>query len=103
MRLVPKLALALLLGVFVVVAAFTAWRVRGEVEAFDYDIRRVQRIVGITAAAALSKTRTRADAVRLVQRVDASREKIRLRFVSLSPHADSAMAPLVKLAPDQIP
>ena len=55
MRLVPKLAMALLAGVFLVVAVFTAWRVRGELSTFDRDIRRDQRVIGLTAAAAVSR------------------------------------------------
>lgn len=103
MRLVPKLALTLLTGVFAVLAAFTAWRVRGEVDTFDHDVRRDHRMVGITAAAALSKTRTRAEAMRLAQRIDASRERIRIRFVSLAHEPDPNVVPLVALAPHQIP
>lgn len=97
MRVVPKLALALFSGVFVVVAAFTALRVKREISAFDQDARRDQRLVGVTAGAALAQTRMREDAVRLARRVDASRESIRVRFVSLGtePHAD--LRPLVAL------
>ena len=67
MRLVPKLAMALLAGVFLVVAIFTAWRVRGELAEFDRDIRRDHRVIGLTAAAAVSHVPTREDAVRLVE------------------------------------
>ena len=35
MKLVPKLALALFAGVVVVVAGFTGWRVRRDIELFD--------------------------------------------------------------------
>jgi two-component system, NtrC family, sensor kinase len=103
MRLAPKLALALLAGVFVVVAIFTAWRVRGEMQAFDHDIRRDHRIIGLTAAAAVSKTRTREDAVRLVQRIDGSRENIQIRFVSLGANPDPTLTPLVAIGPDRAP
>jgi signal transduction histidine kinase len=96
-KVVPKLALALFAGVFVVVAAFTAFRVRSEIHEFDLDARRDQRIVGLTAGAALSKTRTREEAVRLAKRVDASREGIRVRFVSLDPQAEPKLRPLVTL------
>lgn len=97
MKLVPKLALALFAGVFVVVAAFTAFRVRSEIQLFDQDVRRDQRIVGLTAGAALSKTRTREEAIRLAKRVDASRESMRVRFVSLDPSAEPKLRPLVPL------
>ena len=99
MKVVPKLALALFAGVFVVVAVFTVLRVRSEIELFDQDARRDQRIVGLTAGAALSKTRTREEAVRLARRVDASRELIRVRFVSLSTDAPRELRPLVPLSP----
>jgi len=102
-KLVPKLALALFAGVFVVVFAFTALRVRSEIQLSDQDVRRVQRIVGLTAGAALAKTRTREEAVRLAQRVDASREAIRVRFVSFARDRDSALRPLVPMRPDKVP
>ena len=98
MRVVPKLALALFAGVFVVVAAFTAMRVRSEIELFDQDVRHDQRIVGVTAGAALAKTRMREDAIRLARRVDASREFMRVRFVSLGPQPQKELRPLVELA-----
>ena len=103
MKLVPKLALALFAGVFVVVFAFTAFRVRSEIQLADQDVRRVQRIVGLTAGAALAKTRTREEAIRLARRVDASREVIRVRFVSLGPDRDPALLPLVPMRPDKVP
>ena len=102
MKLVPKLAIALLAGVFVVVAAFTAFRVRNEIATFDADVRRDQRIVGLTAAAALAKTRTREDAIRLARRVDATREHIRIRFVSFAPTPDPTLAPLVHRNPSDV-
>lgn len=98
MKVVPKLAFALFAGVFVVVAAFTVIRVQSEIQEFEQDARRDQRIVGLTAGAALSKTRTREEAIRLAKRVDSSRERIRVRFVSLDPRADSKLRPLVPLA-----
>jgi two-component system, NtrC family, sensor kinase len=102
-KLVPKLAFALFAGVFVVVFAFTALRVRSEIQLSDQDVRRVQRIVGLTAGAALAKTRTREDAIRLARRVDASREAIRVRFVSFAPDRDLALHPLVPMKPDKVP
>jgi signal transduction histidine kinase len=98
LKLVPKLALALFVGVFAVVAGLTAWQVRREIELFDQDVRRDQRIVGITAGAALSSRRTREDAVKLASRVDQSREAIRVRYVSLSPDAPKEWRPLVPIA-----
>lgn len=103
MKVVPKLALALFAGVFIVVGVFTALRVRSEIEAFDRDVRRDHRIVGLTAAAALAKTRTREDAIRLARRVDATRELINVRFVSLSAGAEPELRPLVSLAASDLP
>jgi two-component system NtrC family sensor kinase len=102
MRLVTKLALALVAGVFVVVAVFTALRVRGEIELFDEDARRDQRLIAVTAGAALAQSRTREDAIRLAKRVDASRENMEIRFVSFdrSPRAD--LRPVVEPAPGEI-
>jgi signal transduction histidine kinase len=96
-KLVPKLALALFAGIFVVVFAFTALRVNSGIQLFDEGVRRDQRIVGLTAGAALAKTRTREDAIRLAHRVDASRETIRVRFVSLAADSASPLRPLVPL------
>jgi signal transduction histidine kinase len=95
MRLVPKLALSLFAGVFVVVVGFTTWRVRRDIELFDEDARRDQRVVGVTAAAALSRHRTLDDAVRLARRVDTSRESIEVRYVILRDGAPPALRPLV--------
>jgi len=103
MRLVPKLAMALLAGVFLVVAVFTAWRVRGELSTFDRDIRRDQRVIGLTAAAAVSRAPTRTDAVRLVESVDASREAMHIRFVSLAEPAGTVLGPLTTIPSEQRP
>ena len=103
MKLVPKLALALFAGVVVVVAGLTAWQIRREIELFDEDVRRDQRIVGITAGASLSSRRTRDDATRLAQRVDESRETIRVRYVSLAPEAPKSLQPLVRVSLADLP
>jgi hypothetical protein len=103
MKLVPKLTLTILIGVFVVVAVFTAWRVRGELETFDREIRQDHRIIGLTAAAALSKTRTREEALRLAQRIDDSRERIRIRFVSLGEATDQRLIPMTHIPRQQVP
>ncbi len=42
-------------------------------ELFDEDARRDQRLIAVTAGAALAQTRTLEDAIRLAKRVDASR------------------------------
>src|SRR5690348_2578701 len=103
MRLVPKLAMALLAGVFLVVALLAAWRVRRELAEFDSDIRRDHRVIGLTAAAAVSKVPTRQDAVRLVESIDATREAMHIRFVSLREPAGSALGPLTPIPPEQRP
>jgi two-component system, NtrC family, sensor kinase len=102
-KVVPKLALALFAGVFAVVALFTGVRVRSEIQLFDQDVRRDQRIVGVTAGAALAKTRTREEAARLARRVDASRESMRVRFVSLAANPEPALRPLILLEPARKP
>ncbi len=102
-RLVPKLAVALFAGVFVVVAAFTAWRAKRDIEAFDADARRDQRVVGVTAGAALSPQRTVADAIRLAARVNESREGITVRYVSLADEAQADVRALHRLAPAERP
>lgn len=103
MNLVARLALAILLGVFSVLGAFTVWRVRGEIETFDREIRRDHRIIGLTASAALSKTRTRQEAMRLAERIDASRERIGVRYVSLGPAPDSGMKPSYAISQQEAP
>jgi two-component system, NtrC family, sensor kinase len=103
MRLVPKLGLALLAGVFVVVAAFTALRAKRDVEAFDADARRDQRIVGVTAGAAIAPQLTLQEAVRISGRVNDSREGIQIRFVSLGDGAPPELEPLLDLAPSDRP
>jgi two-component system NtrC family sensor kinase len=102
LKLVPKLTVALFAGVFAVVAGFTVWRVQRDIELFDQDVRRVQRIVGVTAGAALSRTRTREDAIHLAQRVDQSREIIRVHYVSLGPHPPSKMRPLLSVPASEL-
>jgi len=102
-KLVPKLALALFAGVVVVVAGLTAWQIRREIDLFDEDVRRDQRIVGITAGASLSSRRTREDATRLARRVDESRETIRVRYVSLAPEVPNALRPLVPVRLADLP
>jgi two-component system NtrC family sensor kinase len=104
LKLVPKLTLALSAGVFAVVAGFTFWQVRREIDTFDQDARRVQRIVGVTAGAAVARTRTREDAIRLARRVDQSRETIRVHYVSLAADPPAGMRPLLPPRPgDLIP
>jgi two-component system, NtrC family, sensor kinase len=102
-KLVPKLTLALLAGVLVVVAGYTAWRVKGDIELFDQDARRDQRVVGITAGAALAKSRTRDDAIRVANRVDQSRERMRVRYVSITAAAPEQLRPLLLVAQSALP
>ncbi len=102
MRVVPKLALALLAGVFTVVAGFTAWQVRRDIELFDQDARRDQRIIGVTAGAALATTRTRDEGLRLARRVDATRETIHVRYVSFGSDDQSDLRPTLPLASTEL-
>lgn len=103
MKLVPKLSLALFAGVFAVVAVFATWRVRDEIELFDQDLRKDHRVIGLTASAALSLARTREDALAMTGRVDASRDNMHIRYVSLAPDADLAERPLLALKPSELP
>lgn len=80
-----------------VVGVFTALRVQSDIDAFDQDARQNQRVVGVTAGAALARTRTREDAIRMAGRVDASREVMRIRFVSFDPGAEPRLKPLIPL------
>lgn len=102
MKLVPKLATALLSGVFVVIAVFTVWRIREEIRAFDHDVRTQQRVIALTTAASLYKGRTREEAMRLAARVDATRNVIRVRFVSLGSDPGPALEPRVEAASVQL-
>lgn len=97
MKLVPKLTLALFAGVFAVFAGFTVWQVQRDIELFDQDVRRDQRIIGVTTGAALARTRTRDDAIRLARRVDASREAMRIHYVSFDPNAAADLRPLLSV------
>ena len=102
MKLVPKLALALSVGVFAVVAALTAWRVHDEIELFDQAARRDQQIIGVTAAAALLKTRSHEHAVHMVERVNASRNGVTIRYVSFAADAPTEIRPLSRLPPSEL-
>lgn len=102
-KLVPKLALALFAGVFAVVVGFTAWRVHRDIELFDQDVRKDQRVVAVTAAAALAKSRSQEDAIRLVRRVDETRESIRIRYVSMAADAPMSLRPVVPLRDTELP
>ncbi len=101
-KLVPKLALALSVGVFAVVAALTAWRVHDEIELFDQAARRDQQIIGVTAAAALLKTRSHEHAVHLVERVNASRNGVTIRYVSFASDARPEIRPLLPLPASEL-
>jgi two-component system, NtrC family, sensor kinase len=104
MHLTRKLVLALLLGVFAVVVAFSISRIRREIALFDGDMRRDHRTIGLTAAAAVSKNHgAGGDAVELVRRVDASRDNVSIRFVSLAGNAAYELAPAMRLGPSQRP
>ncbi|MEI9937299.1 MAG: HAMP domain-containing sensor histidine kinase [Pseudomonadota bacterium] len=103
MKLVPKLALALSVGVFAVVSALTAWRVHDEIELFDQAARWDQQIIGVTAAAALSKSRSHQLAVQLVERVNESRNGVTIRYVSFASDAATEIRPLLSLAASELP
>jgi two-component system NtrC family sensor kinase len=103
LKLVPKLGMALFAGVSAVVAVFTAWRIEQEIRLFDEDARKDQRVVGMTAGAALSTTKTREDALFMTRRVDESRANIHIRYVSFAPDSSDEERPLLHLEPEEIP
>ena len=99
MRLTRKLVLVLLLGVFAIVAVFSVFRIRREIALFDGDMRRDHRMIGLTAAAAVSKNHgAPRDAVELVRRVDASRDNVSIRFVSMASDAGLETRPVLRLS-----
>lgn len=97
MKIARKLVIALLLGFLAVEFTFALFRIQREIALFDSDMRRDHRVIGLTAAAALGTPGT--DPVERVRRVDATRENVGIRFVSLSPNADPEIAPLVPRKP----
>ncbi len=103
MKLAHKLAFALVLGVLAVVALFGVWQVKREVALLDGDVRRDHRVIGVTAAAAIVKAHSRDRAIELVERVNASRENLDIRFVSLSKDAGPAFRPLVPVSARELP
>jgi two-component system NtrC family sensor kinase len=103
MKLAHKLAFALVLGVLAVVALFGIWQVKREVALLDGDVRRDHRVIGVTAAAAIVKAHSRDRAIELVERVNASRENLDIRFVSLSRDASPAFRPLVPVSARELP
>jgi signal transduction histidine kinase len=102
-KLVPKLALTLFAGVAAVVAVFATWRVSEEIELFDQDARKDQRVIGLTASAALSLARTREDALAMTRKVDESRANIHIRYVSFGPDADDNERPLLAVPQNELP
>jgi two-component system NtrC family sensor kinase len=100
MKLANKLALALLGGVLLVVAAFATWRIHREVTLLDLDVLRDHRLLSLTAAAAVMNEGSRNEAIELVRRIDASRENVTFRYVSFSPEAPPALRPAL---PEALP
>lgn len=103
LKLVPKLGLSLFAGVFAVVAVFAMWKVRDDIEMFDQDARNDQRVVGVTAGAALSTTRTREDALLMTRRVDESRPTMHIRYVSMDGDTSDDNRPLLALEAKEWP
>jgi two-component system NtrC family sensor kinase len=103
MKLAHKLAFALVLGVLAVVALFGVWQVKREVALLDDDVRRDHRLIGVTAAAAIVKAHSRDSAIELVGRVNASRENLAIRYVSLSRDASPVFRPIVPVSPRELP
>src|SRR6478609_568972 len=98
MKLANKLAIALLIGVLMVVSAFAAWRVRREVALLDEDVLRDHRMLSLTAAASVVRRDSRAAALEIVRRIDASRENLTVRFVSSSEGAPEELRPVLPIS-----
>ncbi len=100
MRLAKRLGIALILGVFLVLAAFAYVRLEREVQLFDSDMRRDHRTLGETLAVAVAQTwesEGEDAALALVSRVSAARADVTARWVSLRPDAPARQRPAVDL------
>ena len=100
MKLAKRLGIALILGVFLVLAAFAYVRLEREVQLFDSDMRRDHRTLAETLAVAVAQTwesEGKHAALALVNRVSAARADVSTRWVSLDPDAPASVRPAVSL------
>ena len=98
MKLGTKLGVALILGVFLVLAGFAYVRFQREIQLFDSDTRRDHRTLGRTLAVAVGQVwegEGELAAHELVRRVNATRAEITIRWVSLAPDAPVERQPAV--------
>ena len=98
MKLARRLGIALILGVFLVLAAFAYVRLEREVQLFDSDMRRDQRTLAESLAVAIAQTwefEGEEAARALVNRVSAARTDVSARWVSLKPDAIAEERPAV--------
>jgi signal transduction histidine kinase len=87
-KLVQKLTLALILGVFVVLAANAFFRVRREVALFQSDRVRDHQLVGLALGAAFAavwRAEGEAHARAMLDQANAREDKISVRFVGADP------------------
>lgn len=100
MKLARKLTVALVLGIFAVLAFHSYIRLRGETKIIETDMRRDGRTIGRvlgTAAAEVWRTGGEAPAKQLIAQVNESESNVTIRWVSLSaPEGDPAAPRLAR-------
>jgi two-component system NtrC family sensor kinase len=97
-RLAKRLGIALILGVFLVLAGFAYVRLQREVQLFDSDMRRDHRTLGETLAVAVAHTwesEGEQAALALVNRVSAARADVSARWVSLDRDPPARQRPAI--------
>jgi signal transduction histidine kinase len=106
MRLARKLSLGLFIGVLFVVAVSAYLRLQREMSLFDTDMRRDQRLIGTTLAAALDevwRAEGEARVLDLVRRADAAKADLYIRWVRFDSDAAQEHRPLVDAIQSELP
>jgi two-component system, NtrC family, sensor kinase len=101
MKLARKLTLALVFGVFLVLALSAYVQIRREAKTFENDVQRDHHAMGRALAAAITgvwRTEGPARALRLVEDANERERQVDLRWVWLDEQADDAHRP--QLAPE---
>ena len=86
MKLARKITLALFLGMCAVLAVHGYLRFQHDVQVFESDMQRDDKVMGYTLALAISDTWQRAGeeaALQLLRKVDAERRHVRIRWIWL--------------------
>jgi two-component system NtrC family sensor kinase len=95
-KLARRLTVALVLGIFAVLAVYAYSRVRRETGVFESDMRRdghiMSRVLG-TAAAEVWRTNGEAQAKQLIAQVNESESNVTIRWVSLAAPPGDRFAP----------